>query len=48
MTLGDLAHELGVSDTAASQRIRRGVANLFRAQDLAVASREADTPVSED
>jgi predicted DNA binding protein len=48
MTLGDLAHELGVSDTAASQRIRRGVANLFRAQDLAVASHEADTPVSED
>jgi hypothetical protein len=48
MTLGDLARELGVSDTAASQRIRRGVANLFRAQELAVASPEADTPVHED
>lgn len=46
-TLGDIARELDVSDTAVSQRIRRGISNLLQSQDPVVASCATDETVHE-
>jgi len=45
-TLVELADELDISDTAVSQRIRRGMANVL--QDSALASKAGTTTVRND